>query len=674
MMKRSHTSFTRRNVISLLLIGIAAVVVCSQFALVQNAAPQQAKRTFENKIPEHVPLKVKIKKDKEKKALDPNNKNWFRDIEIEVTNTSDKPIYFLAMHVIMRDVLNEQGVSMTFPLTYGRGDFYEQDTKPLPQDIPIEPKATHVFAFEENWTTGYEAWRNRNHKIDPLKLELWISHLSFGDGTGFTSLSAVPFPIKRDPADLAACFEKPRPPNQWSRTPNIFSALYAESFRRPADFLPVDFFSRSFDPNVFAGAAVSPDICCPGTACNKFKVTRYDCVCAINVQTVLTTSCSDPKGLCGTLVQLPSACSLGGVDCPSFGFIACPDLIPTPIPTPTPTPVPSPTPSCPATFPEFCPTRKPLDTCRRDYIGGCPSDGFYDVVGPCCVPEPCFYNPIFCPAGTTEVRLPQPLCVNFCVEVPNLPQATCLALGFVWSFSGGCRETAPTAQSDCDNFGWYWNPLNDYCQSDPPPACEIFFEVCENGGWSFEWCTCVPYNTPILIDVAGNGFSLTSSAAVVDYNLNNIGGKERLSWTAIDTDDAWLVLNRDRNRTIDDGTELFGDVSPQPEPPKGEKKNGFRALAEYDERANGGNADGQIDSRDAVFGSLRLWQDRNRNALSEPDELQLLPALNVATIDLDYKQSKKTDMYGNQFRYRAKVKNSQGQQSGRWAWDVYLVR
>jgi len=51
-----------------------------------------------------------------------------------------------------------------------------------------------------------------------------------------------------------------------------------------------------------------------------------------------------------------------------------------------------------------------------------------------------------------------------------------------------------------------------------------------------------------------------------------------------------------------------------------------------------------------------------------------LPSLNVAAIELDYKLSKKTDTHGNQFNYRAKIMNSQGQQSGRWAWDVYLVR
>jgi hypothetical protein len=164
-----------------------------------------------------VPLKVKIKKEKEEKALDLENKNWFRDIEIEVTNTSDKPIYFLSMHVIMPDVRNDAGVAMTFPLMYGRVELHDPNARPLPEDIPIEPNTTHVFTFEETFKVGYEAWRNKNNKNDPMKLEVWIGHLMFGDGTGFTSMSAVPFPPKKDPDDLGRCLEKPRPPDQWSK-------------------------------------------------------------------------------------------------------------------------------------------------------------------------------------------------------------------------------------------------------------------------------------------------------------------------------------------------------------------------------------------------------------------------------------------------------------------------
>jgi hypothetical protein len=185
--------------------------------------------------------------------------------------------------------------------------------------------------------------------------------------------------------------------------------------------------------------------------------------------------------------------------------------------------------------------------------------------------------------------------------------------------------------------------------------------------------SCCSPQSPIVVDVSGNGINLTDTEHGVVFDISGNGTAKHFAWTSPGSDDAWLVLDRNHNGTIDNGTELFGNFSPQPIPPVGSEKNGFLALAEYDKIADGGNNDGRITSVDSIFPSLRLWQDINHNGISESSELKPLNVTGLSSIELDYNTFKKTDEFGNVFRYRAKVTDLHGTQMGRWAWDVFLV-
>lgn len=96
---------------------------------------------------------------------------------------------------------------------------------------------------------------------------------------------------------------------------------------------------------------------------------------------------------------------------------------------------------------------------------------------------------------------------------------------------------------------------------------------------------------PLVLDLAGNGFSTSGLARSVRFDLDGDGKLDQISVPT--GDDALLAYDRNGNGRIDDGRELFGDQNGA--------ANGFAELRKYDD-----NGDGRIDSQDAIFERLSL--------------------------------------------------------------------
>jgi hypothetical protein len=187
------------------------------------------------------------------------------------------------------------------------------------------------------------------------------------------------------------------------------------------------------------------------------------------------------------------------------------------------------------------------------------------------------------------------------------------------------------------------------------------------------WNGCQCVHTPIIIDTSGEGFHLTSTDGGVVFDFSGDGHRVPTAWTAPTSRNAFLALDRNHNGRIDDGGELFGNVTKQP---KSNHPNGFLALAVFDKQENGGNGDGIIDERDAVFSHLLLWIDVNHDGISQPNELHSLPEMGVYSLALKYKEVRRIDEFGNQFRYRAAVNpdpEDGESKDGRWTYDVFFT-
>ena len=162
----------------------------------QSQSPPQ-ERYFENTIPKHVPLDVKLTREKEKNWKDLKNENWAKEFEIEITNTGDKPIYTLALRLDF-DVQNESGYDLTTDILYGRREITRMGAKATADDIPINPGESKRFTITPESVREFEYDRREKGNRLPTKVKIRFLGLSFADGTGFVLDQGVPYP-KRSP-------------------------------------------------------------------------------------------------------------------------------------------------------------------------------------------------------------------------------------------------------------------------------------------------------------------------------------------------------------------------------------------------------------------------------------------------------------------------------------------
>jgi hypothetical protein len=242
------------------------------------------------------------------------------------------------------------------------------------------------------------------------------------------------------------------------------------------------------------------------------------------------------------------------------------------------------------------------------------------------------------------------------------------------------------------NLGLRTGDTNPYCQQ-TYTACGCVGDGCVGSGGGdggcdvagdspacIVECCCDPDGgcTPIIIDTTGGGFHLTSGNDGVMFDFLGNGHPFKLSWTAATAGDAFLACLdcwKDLPNTgkIDSGKKLFGNLTEQP---PSAHRNGYLALAEFDKPENGGNGDGIIDNRDAVYSKLLLWIDQNHDGISQPNELHSLPELGVFSISLKYNVEPFVDQYGNHFRYRGVLNPDPldgKSKDGRFTYDVIFV-
>jgi len=154
----------------------------------------------------------------------------------------------------------------------------------------------------------------------------------------------------------------------------------------------------------------------------------------------------------------------------------------------------------------------------------------------------------------------------------------------------------------------------------------------------------VQESDPIILDLDGDGFEMTSYRNGAEFDILGNGAKQNTAF--VTGGDAFLALDRNGDGVINSGRELFGDQLGA--------ANGYEELRKLDD-----NGDGVIDKRDRRFGELLLFRD-NGNGITEDGELLTLEQAGIESLSLRYANADQQAAGGNRIAQLASYRRADG--------------
>ena len=137
---------------------------------------------------------------------------------------------------------------------------------------------------------------------------------------------------------------------------------------------------------------------------------------------------------------------------------------------------------------------------------------------------------------------------------------------------------------------------------------------------------------PLVLDLDGDGIETVGSRKLNGAVFDHDGDGIRTATGWVKADDGLLVVDRNGDGIINDGTELFGDSTLLADGTKA--KDGYAALREFDS-----NSDGRVDAQDKHFNQLRVWRDLNQDGICQTNELFTLEQVGVKALNLANKNT-----------------------------------